>query len=187
MTTSAYRLREAARHVGGGGLIAYPTEAVYGLGCDPFDQDAFERLLDLKGRALEKGVILIADDAARFEPWVAPMPALAWRRIRASWPGPVTWVVPAVNAVPAWIGGGRGTIAIRVPGHAAARALCRACSGALVSTSANPSGLPPARSALSVRRYFSDAEDLMVLGGATGDARRPSTVRDALTGKVLRA
>lgn len=186
MTACAFRLREAVRHVRRGGLVAYPTESVYGLGCDPLDREAFEQLLELKGRALGKGVILIADAVARFEAWVAPIPETAWERMRATWPGAVTWVVPAADRAPEWIGGGRGTIAIRVPGHALARRLCSACQSPLVSTSANPAGLPPARTTLGVRRYFG-SEALLVLAGEVGASRRPSTVCDALTGEVLRA
>ena len=181
-----FRLRRAARHLRAGGIVAYPTEAVYGLGCLPDDRDAFERLLVLKGREVAKGVILVAAEADMFDDWLAPLAAEVRERMRASWPGPVTWVAPAAPWVPWWLGGGRGTLAVRVPGHATARALSAAVGAPVVSTSANRSGGRPARSALGVRLRL-DGADLLVLHGPTGGLARPSTVRDALTGAVLRS
>ncbi len=185
MTVSAFRLRTAAHHLRMGGLVAYPTEAVFGIGCDPMNETAFAQLMALKGRSVTKGVILIADDPARFERWVAPLAAQVWERMRATWPGAVTWIVPAHFNAPVWVTGGRNTIAIRVPAHQLARRLCTAFDGALVSTSANPSGLSPARTALAVQRYFHGGP-LLLLCGDVGGAQRPSTIRNALTGQVLR-
>jgi len=182
---SGFHLRLAASHVWRGGVVAYPTEAVYGLGCDPLDAAAFERLLKLKGRSAAKGVILIADSVARIESWVAPLTAREWDRMGESWPGPVTWIVPASTHLPPWLTGGRPTIAVRIPGHQLARDLCAACRSPLVSTSANHAGRTAARSALRVRQLFRDPA-LMILDGEVGQEKAPSVIKDLRTGKILR-
>lgn len=184
--TSPWRLRLAARALRAGGIVAYPTEAVFGLGCDPQNGAAVERLLALKGRAASKGLILIAAHLDQLEPFIPPL-AGPWREaILASWPGPATWVLPARPGTPAWLGGGRPTLAVRVSAHPLAAALCQTWGSALVSTSANLSGRPPARTALQVRRRLGRAVDL-ILAGACGPARRPTPIRDGRTGALLRA
>jgi L-threonylcarbamoyladenylate synthase len=169
-----------------GGVVAYPTEAVYGLGCDPLEYAAVERIFGLKGRAASKGLILIAAEITQLLPFIAHPDAALRQKLEASWPGPVTWVVPAAPALPFWLSGGRGTIAVRVTAHPAARALCEASRMALVSTSANHSGRSPARSSTQVRALFGDSVDY-ILPGAVGDLRKPTEIREALSGKVLRA
>jgi L-threonylcarbamoyladenylate synthase len=175
----------AARRLRTGGVVAYPTEAVYGLGCDPLDHTAFVRLLALKRRPDAKGVILIAADETQLAPFVTPLSKAATAHLRGSWPGPVTWIVPAASGVPGWLTGGRDTVAVRVTAHPLAAALCRAFGGALVSTSANRTGQPPARTALKVRQLFGNRLDGIVVGPLGGLAR-PTTIRDARTGSVIR-
>jgi L-threonylcarbamoyladenylate synthase len=179
-------LRKACRALADDGLIAYPTEAVYGLGCRPDSASAALKLAELKRRDLRAGFILIAADREQLEAFVAPLEARIERRLRRSWPDPVTWIVPAAPAAPPWITGGRDTVAVRVTAHPVARRLCETFGGALVSTSANISGRPPARSALGVRRRFGDKLDIIV-PGAVGGAARPTQIRDALTNELLRA
>lgn len=171
-----------------GGVLAYPTEAVYGLGCDPHDHAAFERIFALKQRPSTQGVLLIAAEFAQVERYIdlAAVPAALLAQVRASWPGPHTWIFPRSADVPAWVAGGHAGIALRITAHAPAAALCRAFGGALVSTSANPHGQPPARSAQAVADYFGDALD-GVLDAPLGDATQPTTIRDALTGAIIRA
>ncbi len=183
--SSAHQLRTAAALLRDGAVIAHPTEGVYGLACDPFDALAVERILTLKGRALDAGFILLADSLTTLQPLCAPLPGERWEDITASWPGPITWIVPAARGVPPWITGGRDTLAVRVTAFAPAAALCRQAGGLLVSTSANPSGKPPARSALRARVYFGNRLD-GVLGGPTGGLARPTPIRDALSGQWLR-
>ncbi len=180
-----WHLREAARCIRGGGLVAYPTEAVYGLGCDPLDRAAVTRLLVLKRRRLAKGLILIAADFEQLHPFVRPLVPARMAQVLARWPGPDTWVLPAADAVPTWLRGAHDTLAVRVTAHPVAAALCRACARALVSTSANPSGYPPARTPLQVRQRLPGLD--YILHAPLGGAPRPSTIRDGLTGKVLRA
>jgi L-threonylcarbamoyladenylate synthase len=185
MAARPWRLRQAARRVRGGGVIAYPTEAVYGLGCDPFDAEAVLRILALKGRRLEQGLIVIGAELAHIAGFVAPAGRAALDRALPTWPGPHTWLLPASASVPPWIRGRYPTVALRLTAHPVAAALCREAGCALVSTSANRHGQPPARSALAVRLRFGDELDF-VLDGATGGARGPTEIRDAATGRVIR-
>ena len=183
---AAWPLRRAAEAVRAGGVIAYPTEAVYGLGCDPLEQGAVQRIYELKQRDAAKGLILIASDIRQLLPFMAPLSAAVMKSLEATWPGPVTWVVPAAASLPSWLSGGRTTLAVRVTAHPIAAALCRELEMALVSTSANRSGRPPARTALAVRNQLGDDVDEIV-SGAVGGLNKPTEIREALTGKVLRA
>lgn len=178
-------IRRAGSVIRAGGVVAYPTEAVWGLGCDPLDAEAVARILAIKERPASMGLILIAADVRQLEPWIEPVAGDVEARIAATWPGPVTWVLPARAGVPAWLGGGRDSLAVRVTAHAQSAELCRATGFAIVSTSANRSGRPPARTGAQVRRWFGDELDL-ILGGATGGLDRPSEIRDAATGRPIR-
>ena len=180
-----WKLREAARTFRAGGLIAYPTEAVYGLGCDPLNPDAVMRILDLKNRPVEKGLILIAADFSQLKPFITELDNKIMQRIHASWPGPTTWLLPIAANLPYWLSGQHPTIAVRVTDHPIAAALCRACQSPLVSTSANPAGLPPARNALTVHRMFHDQVECIITG-ETGRRKQPSQIIDAQSGRILR-
>jgi len=184
--TAAWPLRRAVEAVRSGGVIAYPTEAVYGLGCDPLEQVAVQRIIALKQRDAAKGLILIASGIAQLMPFMAELPVQVLAKLKASWPGPVTWVVPAADSLPAWLSGGRTTLAVRVTAHPIASALCESAGMALVSTSANRSGRAPARTALAVRMQLGDGVDEIV-AGPVGGLTKPTEIREALTGKVLRA
>ena len=182
---SRIHLEKAARILRRGGLIAYPTEAVYGLGCLPGERRTVERLLDVKRRSWRKGLSLIAANLGQLEPLVVfPTGPLA-EELRLSWPGPVTWVLNARPGIPFWLTGGRDTLAVRVTGHALSRRLCEAAASPLISTSANRSGRPPLRRALKVRREFGGRVDY-VLAGELGGLGNPTMIRDGLTGAVLR-
>ena len=181
-----FLLREAARAIRQGGLVAYPTEGVYGLGCDPWNPLAVERLLRLKSRSMTKGLILLAAGWADLVPFMSPLPVAERDRVLASWPGAITWLLPASPQAPLWLTGGGDRVAMRVTAHPVAAALCRACGKALVSTSANRSGQPPARSALAVRRRFLPGTLDVILHGALGGLSRPTPIRDAVTGVWLR-
>lgn len=165
--------------------MAYPTESVYGLGCDPLDWAAVEKILGCKGRSADAGLIVLADEYDRLAPFIKPS-SEEKTRMAATWPGPVTWVCTASEAAPPWITGDRDTIAVRITGHRTAADLCRAAGMAIVSTSANRTGRPPCRSALHVRMRLHRKVDY-ILAGATGGRSRPSEIRDARTGAVLRA
>ncbi|MGY0612737.1 MULTISPECIES: Sua5/YciO/YrdC/YwlC family protein [unclassified Luteimonas] len=170
-----------------GAVVAYPTEAVWGLGCDPFHEAAVLRLLALKQRAVGKGLLLVAADVAQFEGLVdwGALPAARRDAVLASWPGANTWVLPATPRVPRWITGAHDGVAVRVSAHPLVAALCRGFGGALVSTSANATGQPPARSEADLAPPLRAAVDA-VLPGATGGLERPTPIRDARTGVALR-
>lgn len=178
-----FALSVAANAIVRGGVVAYPTEAVFGLGCDPLDADAVGRILELKRRPAGHGLIVIAADLGQLEPLLEPLTDAQRGRMLATWPGPCTWIAP--SRAPAWLTGGRGTLAIRVTAHPLASALCIAADSALVSTSANLSGHQPARSALAVRRAFGSRIDY-ILAGPTGGLHRPTEIRDVTTGRVVR-
>lgn len=170
-----------------GGVIAYPTEAVWGLGCDPFDEAAVMRVLAIKRREVAKGLLLVAADATQLEglvDWQA-LPGDRRDEVLASWPGASTWVVPAAPRVPGWITGEHDGVAVRVSAHPLVQALCLGFGGALVSTSANAAGEPPARSEADLAPWLREAVDA-ILPGPTGGLERPTPIRDARTGTTLR-
>ncbi|HEY9149520.1 MAG TPA: Sua5/YciO/YrdC/YwlC family protein [Gammaproteobacteria bacterium] len=183
--TPRWHLHQVVRVLRAGGIVAYPTEAVYGLGCDPLRGEAVQRLLALKQRPMEKGLILIASDWTQLQPFLLPLTPARQQRLFATWPGPHTWVLPCRPEVPQWLRGRHDSLAVRITAHPIAAALCDAWGGALVSTSANRSGLPPARSPLRVRQQFGDEIDYL-LPGALGGLARPTAIRDGVTGKILR-
>lgn len=179
-----FHLSVAASVLRGGGIVAHATEAVWGLACDPFDADAVSRLLDLKGRRTAKGLIVIAATDADFAIELSMLSELDACRVRRTWPGPETWLVPN-RRFPSWITGAHATVAVRVPAHHQARRLCERFGGPLVSTSANPAGRPAARDGLAVRRYFDGRIDYL-LAGEVGAMAAPSRIRDAVSGVRIR-
>jgi L-threonylcarbamoyladenylate synthase len=182
---NTWHLQQARRYLTAGGIIAYPTEAVYGLGCDPWNQQAVNRLLALKKRSWRKGLILIAANYAQLTPFLEPLTPLVEEKVLATWPGPVTWLLPAQAKVPGWLRGQSSQLAVRVTAHIQAAQLCHIWGGALVSTSANFSGQPATKTALKVRQVLGQQLDYIV-PGAVGGSPRPSEIRDALTDKVFR-
>lgn len=182
-----WRLQRAICHLRRGGILAYPTEGVYGLGCDPRNAEAVERILVLKDRPATKGLILIAAAFEQLLPFIQIPPEDILGRISATWPGPVTWVLPASSRAPSWLRGRHTTVACRVTDHPIATALCWAFGGALISTSANPTGRLPARSPLQVRRYFGHDPSILLIPGPLGKLEGPTPIFDALSGRCLRA
>jgi L-threonylcarbamoyladenylate synthase len=175
----------AARVLLSGGLVAYPTEAVWGLGCDPWNSEAVARLLTLKNRSWRKGLILVAANTGQLQPLLDGLTASQKNKLVASWPGPVTWLVPNNNLFPCWVTGDSPKVAVRVSAHPLVRALCEKFEGPVISTSANPAGRPPARSALKVRCYFGNSVDY-ILPGSLGAQQTPSEIRDSLTDQIFR-
>jgi L-threonylcarbamoyladenylate synthase len=182
------RIDAAAALLRDGGVLAYPTEAVFGLGCDPHNEAALARLFALKQRSSSQGVLLIAADFTQVEPYIdhTAVPAQILQQVRESWPGPHTWIFPRAATVPAWVVGAHAGIAVRVTAHEPSIALCRAFGGAIVSTSANPHGQAPARDVDTLIGWFGDALD-GVLDAPLGGLAQPSTIRDAMSGALIRA
>ncbi|MGF1726443.1 L-threonylcarbamoyladenylate synthase type 1 TsaC [Photobacterium nomapromontoriensis] len=168
-------------------VIAYPTEAVFGVGCDPDSEMAVHKLLALKHRPMEKGLILIAANYAQLTRYVDDSALSEEQRARifASWPGPVTWVMPTKPGVPRFLTGQFDTIAVRVTDHPQVQALCLAFGKPLTSTSANLTGQEPGRTVADVERQLG-GQLAAILQGETGGRDNPSEIRDALTGNIFR-
>ncbi|CNE20082.1 L-threonylcarbamoyladenylate synthase type 1 TsaC [Yersinia nurmii] len=167
-------------------VIAYPTEAVFGLGCDPDSEKAVNALLALKQRPWQKGLILIAANYEQLLPYIDDSQLDETQRatLFASWPGPVTWVIPARETTPRWLTGHFDSLAVRVSDHPLVQQLCTYYGKPLVSTSANLSGLEPCRTEEEVRKQL--GTELAVLSGLVGGRLNPSEIRDALTGERYR-
>lgn len=183
---SLLTVEQAAQCLRGGKIIAYPTEAVFGLGCDPGNEAAVRQLLSLKGRPQSAGLILIADQIERFEPYIKPVNRALLQRVGASWPGPVTWLFPRADNVSDWLAGNHDTIALRLTAHPVCRAICAAFEGAIVSSSANTSSAEPARSVGRVKAYFGACLGGIV-AGALGEEEKPSEIRDLISSAVIRS
>lgn len=170
-----------------GEVVAYPTEAVFGLGCDPDNPDAIKKLLALKQRPVEKGLILIAACYEQLLPYIneQALSARELAQVQSTWPGPITWIMPASDRVSSWVSGAFDTIAVRVSDHPLVQKLCLDYGKPITSTSANLSQQPPCMTAEEVHHQFV-ANPLVVLYGDTGGRTNPSEIRDARTLKVLR-
>ncbi len=176
--------RQTAHILWDGGVIAYPTEGVYGLGCLPGYHASVQHILDIKGRTATAGLILLAANYALLTDWIAPTP-VERKRLQSTTTQPITWIVTAANNTPGWLTGGRTTLAVRITEHPVAAALSVATNSALVSTSANHSGRPPAKTALQARRWLGNSID-HVVPGAIGHASGPSEIRIAQDNRVIR-
>ncbi|MGY0561586.1 MULTISPECIES: Sua5/YciO/YrdC/YwlC family protein [unclassified Luteimonas] len=185
--SQAATAQTAAAILRGGGIVAHPTEAVWGLGCDPLDEAATLRLLALKQREVGKGLILVAGTRQQIDAFIDwdALPADRRKAVTSSWPGPHTWVVPASAAVPTWIRGDHAGVAVRVSAHPPVIALCAAFGGPIVSTSANVAGAPPPGRLAELSAQIRAGVDA-VLAGDTGGLESPTAIRDALTGAILR-
>lgn len=175
-------IRLASRVLCAGGVVGFPTEGLWGLGCEPLNAHACQRLLALKHRSPTKGLIVLVSDAAMADEFIDATHRADGRERLLSEPG-TTWVLPAAEQVPDWLTGGRDSIAMRLTPHPVARALCEAVAGPVVSTSANRSGHVPARSAMQLRRRFGAEVDCVLAGTAGG---RPTAIRRYPDGERLR-
>lgn len=177
---------EAARLIKEGAVIAYPTEGVWGLGCDPANEDAVTKILELKQRPVEKGLILVAGNLEQVAFLTDKLEKSYLELLLESWPGPNTWLLPDVDQlIPAWIKGKFDTVAVRVSDHPVVAALCGAFNGMIVSTSANPGSLPPALTQSQVENYFPQGVDFIVPGELGGQAG-PSEIRDLMSQSLVR-
>ncbi len=183
---SNWKLRQFSRLFEEGGVFAYPTESVYGVGCDPLNGEAVERLLGIKQRSWTKGVILIASSVEQLEPWVVLRSAKDRKRLATPQPRPTTWLVAAADGAPRWITGLHQKVAVRITTFPAVVQLCESVDSPLVSTSANLAGHPAARDALMVRNHLGNQLD-RVLSGETGGVAKPSEIRDFDSQQVVRA
>lgn len=167
------------------GVIAYPTEGVWGLGCLPSSEIAVQRILNLKQRQQEQGLILIAGEIAHFDDYLEGLSNYKMAELRKAWPAPVTFLVPDNGFCPDWIKGAHNTVALRVSAHPVVQSLCNQVNGPIVSTSANRSGCAPAESAAEIKEVFGEDIDFIVPGELSG-AEGPSEIRDLMSGQILR-
>ena len=177
-------MRALAAHLACGGLIAYPTESCYGLGCDPRSRNAVLRLLRLKQRPQSKGLILIAGKYAQLAPYLKPLSPDKQEKLRHDGAQAVTYLMPTKPSAPRWLRGAHDTLAVRITAHAGAAALCNALNMALVSTSANFSGGKSARTYTQCKKLFGNK--VWVLHGKVGKRKKPSTIRAWAGGKIVR-
>ena len=167
-----------------GGVVACPAEGVWGLSCDPFDEGAVLDLLAMKQREVSKGLIVVGASSDVFADVLSDLSSERRETMLASWPGPNTWLVPHKGFFPSWITGDSDEVAIRVTSSPALATLCSVFGGPLVSTSANPAGLPPPHSIWELRRYFGTT--LPAMPGAIDPTGKPSTIRRVDDGAVIR-
>ena len=170
-----------------GGIIAYPTEAVFGLGCDPDNDTALKRLLRIKQRPSSKGLILLASNYSQLIPYIdeSKIPQNTLLTILSRWPNAITQVLPANKNISPLLCGNFDTIAVRITNHKDVVALCQQTNQAIVSTSANLSGESPATTWQQVNNQLGDKVDYIIQGKTLG-LSKPSTIINGLTGEVLR-
>ena len=184
-TLAASQARRLRQHLQRGGLIAYPTESCYGLGCLPKHAQALKKLVRLKKRPQHKGMIVIGDNLSRLQPLLQPLASADQQNITQLWPAPTTLLLPASHKVLPLL---RGTachhLAVRVPDHLGARKLCHIANTPLVSTSCNRAGKRACTSEREARRQF--GRDVMIIGGRIGTRRQPSIIIDWNSGQRLR-
>lgn len=183
--TTLLETADAVKQLRAGHVIAYPTEAVYGLGCDPANESAVRKILALKGRPESAGFVLIASGFSQLIPWVSDIDKSLIDKAMQTWPGPVTWLFPRSDNVPDYVAGNHDTIALRITAHGPSRNLCEAFGSALISSSANPTAGRPARSIGEVENYF-DHDIKGILAGPLGGTEKPSEIRDLLSGSIIR-
>lgn len=185
-----WQLRQALSALDNGEVIAYPTEGVWGLGCDPFNASAVDRLLAIKNRPMDKGLILVAANLDQISPLLHSLSDQQRSRLNKSVSGelssrPTTWLIPSYDLIPYWITGEHRTVAVRISKHPTVAALCEAYGGMIVSTSANPSKQAPAVTQLAARHYFAKQVSVY-LSGQVSCSGQTSEIRDLVTGDVLR-
>lgn len=188
MILSEMQLSQANQLLQQGEVLAYPTEAVWGLGCDPFNLQAFEQLLTVKNRPIDKGVIILAADVAQVQSMLDELSAEQQQRILASWQPQheraTTWLLPHKGQIPHWITGQHELVAVRVTNHPLCKAMCEHFAGFIVSTSANPAGLAPAKTLEQAQNYF--AEQVHYVDGELGQCQQPSRIIHGVTGEIIR-
>jgi len=183
--TSCWQIKKAIQVINQGGVICYPTESVYGLGCDPYDLAAVLYLLEIKKRQLDKGLLLVAANVSQLEPYININDKQTINKLKEATDKPVTWIVACNEKTPVWLTGKHQSIAVRISTHPVIKQLCTLFNGALVSTSANISGLPSVKKNWLVHKQFANKIDYYV-PGELGRFKKESEIRNIKTGEVIR-
>ncbi len=181
---SSWHLKRASQEIEIGGVIGYPTETVYGLGCDPWNEKAVLKILTIKKRPVHKGLIVIAADITQLYQLITFPNQQIKIKVTSTWPGPFTWILPASKQCPKWLRGKHNGLAVRVSSHPLCQALCQ-LAGPVVSTSANVAGKPPAESGWKVQMMFDDHLNY-ILHENLSKKTNPTSIRDAVTGEKIR-
>ena len=181
-----FKSRYASHVLYSGGVIAYPTEGVWGFGCLVGNQYGAAQILALKKRSVAKGMILVASDISQLADYLTGLEPVQINKLDESWPGPVTWLIPDNGVAPAWVVGENDTLAVRVSAHPVIQAICSATGAAMISTSANTSGREPARNILRLRQTFIRGIDY-IYPGELGSLDRPTEIRHLETNQIIRA
>jgi L-threonylcarbamoyladenylate synthase len=179
----AAALLDAAAVIQSGGIVAMPTDTLYGLAADPFSAEAVDRVFAAKGRAAERALPLVAADIAQIEDQLGPLSPDVRRLAAAYWPGPLTLLVPKPPSIAERLTGGFDEVGVRVPAHAVPRELCRAAGRVLTATSANPSGVPATADPDAVERMLRDRVELLLDAGPSPGGP-PSTIVSVSGGSV---
>lgn len=182
---SAIYSKKLKNHLKKGGLVAYPTESCYGIGCLPVNMKAITRLIRLKKRPQHKGMIVVADQWSRLQPLLKTPSEQTKMMLDKAWPAPKTFLLPSKkNVLPVLRGRGRDKLAVRIPAHIGARGLCKELKTALVSTSCNRAGKRPCKTEREVKRQFGNK--VWIMSGLVGRYKQPSQIIDGETGQRLR-
>lgn len=183
---SPWRLKQIARHLERGALIAYPTDTIWGFGCSPLSPRAVKQLQQLKQRAPNKGLILLSSELAYLKPYIDDITFNLYNsQLTAKTRKPTTWIVKSSEYCPGWLTGYSGKVAIRLTQVPQVKLICQFTQSPLVSTSANISGRPPVRNSLQAHKHFRDSVDYIIEGFNTG-SQHASEIRDLKTSKILR-
>ena len=183
---SNIRINIAAKVLHQGGVIAYPTESVFGLGCDPQNDSAIIKLLNIKNRSIKRGLILIASHIEQLEPYIAQLDNDLLKKINQTWPGPSTWLLPAGEDSNIFLRGIHPLQAVRVSNHPIVKNLCNKFGGAIVSTSANKTNRPAAKTTVQVYCKFGQQLDYILAGGV-GNLSKPCEIRNGLNDEIIRS
>ena len=182
MQNRKFYFKRLSQIIHAGGVIAYPTESVYGFGCDPLNKTAVKRILKIKQRSVNKGLIIVAADIKQIKPWVQNIPATIWQKVVNSYA--TNWVLPKSDLVPYWVSGDHQTVVVRISQHQIVQDICKYLGQPIISTSANVASRIELTSCIKVRKQFGKHLDFIVAGKVGGLA--PCRIIDPLNNLVLR-
>ena len=165
-------------------VFAYPTEGVWGLGCNPFSEKAVKKLINLKKRPKNKGIIVLAGSLQQLLPFTQHLSEKLKKRMNSKWPGPHTWLVPSSPDIPKWLIGPTGLVALRLSDHKTVIELTESLNMPICSSSANISGQEPAKNSDEIRTFFGNK--VLIIEGELGGLKKPTPVQNLESKEWLR-
>ena len=172
------------RFIRRGGIIAYPTESCFGLGCDPKNKKEINKIIKLKKRSLNKNFILIGSSLKHFDSFTNSFNDVTKKKLFSKWPGPHTWVIKANHRCPNWLKS-NSKLALRIPSFSSCQALINSIDMAITSSSLNLSGKIPLRNYRDAYKFLPDKVKL--IKGRIGNNRNPSVIQDFKTKYIIRS